>query len=139
LIQHFEGCRLKAYPDPASGGDPWTIGFGHTGSEVVPGYSITQPVADQLLRDDLARFEKGICTQINVPLRQEQFDALVSWSFNVGLGASGESTLRRRLNAGEDVNKVISEELPRWDSGGMPGLVRRRSAEVKLATTGIFP
>ena len=105
----------------------------------MPGYSITQPVADQLLRDDLARFEKGICTQINVPLRQEQFDALVSWSFNVGLGASGESTLRRRLNAGEDVNKVISEELPRWDSGGMPGLVRRRSAEVKLATTGIFP
>ena len=130
---------MQSYPDPASGGDPWTVGYGHTGPEVVPGYTISQPVADQLLRDDLDRFEKGISDQINVPLDQCEFDALVSWAFNCGLGATSDSTLRRRLNAGEDVNKVISEELPRWTSGGMPGLVRRREAEVKLATTGIFP
>ena len=139
MIKEFEGCRLQSYPDPASGGDPWTVGIGHTGPEVVPGYEITQAVANQLLRDDLDRFEKGISDQINVPLNQEQFDALVSWAFNCGLGATSDSTLRRRLNAGEDVNKVISEELPRWTSGGMPGLIRRRNAEVKLATTGQFP
>ena len=139
MIREFEGCRLQSYPDPASGGDPWTVGIGHTGPEVVPGYEITQAVANQLLRDDLDRFEKGISDQINVPLNQEQFDALVSWAFNCGLGATSYSTLRRRLNAGEDVNKVISEELPRWTSGGMPGLIRRRNAEVKLATTGQFP
>ena len=139
MIKEFEGCRLQSYPDPASGGDPYTVGIGHTGPEVVPGYEITQAVANQLLRDDLDRFEKGISDQINVPLNQEQFDALVSWAFNCGLGATSDSTLRRRLNAGEDVNKVISEELPRWTSGGMPGLIRRRNAEVKLATTGQFP
>ena len=115
------------------------MGYGHTGPEVVPGYEITQAVANQLLRDDLDRFERGIGEQIDVPLRQEQFDALVSWAFNCGLGATGDSTLRRRLNAGEDVNTVIAEELPRWTSGGMPGLVRRRDAEVRLATTGQFP
>ena len=136
LILHFEGCELTAYYCPAN---VLTIGAGHTGPDVYEGQQITQAVANQLLRDDLDRFEKGICDQIDVPLKQEQFDALVSWSFNVGLGASGESTLRRRLNAGEDVNTVISEELPRWTSGGMAGLVRRRNAEVKLATTGQFP
>ena len=100
---------------------------------------ITQARADELLAQDLERFEKGISDQINVPLTQVQFDALVSWAFNCGLGATADSTLRRRLNAGEDVNTVISQELPRWTSGGMAGLVRRRDAEVKLATTGQFP
>ena len=137
LIKHFESCKLTAYKLP--GEEFFTIGFGHYGPDVYEGQQITQAVANQLLRDDLDRFEKGICDQINVPLNQDQFDALVSWSFNCGLGATNDSTLRRRLNAGEDVNKVISEELPRWTSGGMPGLVRRREAEVKLATTGIFP
>ena len=136
LIREFEGCRLQSYLCPAS---IWTVGVGHTGPEVVEGLQITQAVANQMLRDDLDRFEKGICNQINVPLNQEQFDALVSWAFNCGLGATADSTLRRRLNAGEDINTVISEELPRWTSGGMAGLVRRRDAEVKLATTGFYP
>ena len=136
LILHYEGCELTAYVCPAG---VLTIGAGHTGPDVYEGQQITQAVANQLLRDDLDRFEKGICDQIDVPLKQEQFDALVSWAFNCGLGATGDSTLRRRLNAGEDVNTVISEELPRWTSGGMAGLVRRRDAEVKLATTGQFP
>lgn len=130
LIREFEGCRLDAYLCPAG---VLTIGVGHTGPDVYTGQKITQAVADQLLRDDLQRFEQGINSQIDVPLNQEQFDALVSWAFNCGLGATGDSTLRRRLNAGEDVNTVISEELPRWTSGGMAGLVRRRDAEVKLA------
>ena len=95
--------------------------------------TITEPEAEALLKKDLSRFEKGICDQIDVPINQNQFDALVSWAFNCGLGATADSTLRRRLNAGENVNKVISEELPRWTSGGMAGLVRRREAEVALA------
>ena len=136
LIREFEGCRLDAYVCPAG---VLTIGYGHTGPDVHDGQKITQAVANQLLRDDLDRFEKGITDQIDVTLSQEQFDALVSWAFNCGLGATADSTLRRRLNAGEDVNTVISEELPRWTSGGMAGLVRRRDAEVKLATTGQFP
>ena len=114
------------------------MGYGHTGPEVVPGYEITQAVANQLLRDDLDRFEKGISDQINVPLDQCEFDALVSWAFNCGLGATADSTLRRRLNAGENKPTVFAEELPRWTSGGMPGLVRRREAEVKLANEKRF-
>ena len=139
MIREFEGCRLQSYPDPASGGDPWTVGIGHTGPEVVPGYEITQAVANQLLRDDLDRFEKGISDQINVPLNQCEFDALVSWAFNCGLGATADSTLRRRLNAGENKPTVFAEELPRWTSGGMAGLIRRRDAEVKLANNKQFP
>ena len=94
-----------------------TIGTGHTGPDVYEGQKITQAVANQLLRDDLERFEKCIVSMIDVPLTQNQFDSLISWSFNVGAGAVQESTLRRRLNQGEDVNTVISEELPRWCNG----------------------
>ena len=115
------------------------MGFGHTGPEVVPGYTISQPVADQLLRDDLDRFEKAVITNIDVPLDQFEFDALVSFSFNCGAGALQESTLRKRLNRGEDKATVFSQELPRWTSGGMAGLVRRRDAEVKLANQKQFP
>ena len=136
LIKHFEGCRLDAYKCPAG---VWTVGFGHTGPEVVPGYCITQPVADQLLRDDLDRFEKAVITNIDVALDQCEFDALVSFTYNCGAGALAESTLRRRLNSGENKSLVFTEELPRWTSGGMAGLVRRRDAEVRLATTGQFP
>ena len=103
------------------------------------GQTYTQAECDALLAADLERFEKGISEQIDVPLKQEQYDALVSWAFNCGLGATADSTLRRRLNAGEDVNTVISQELPRWTSGGMAGLVRRRDAEVKLANQKQFP
>ena len=116
-----------------------TIGVGHTGPDVHEGQQITQAVANQLLRDDLDRFEKGISDQINVPLNQCEFDALVSWAFNCGLGATADSTLRRRLNAGENKPTVFAEELPRWTSGGMAGLIRRRDAEVKLANNKQFP
>ena len=130
LIKEFEGLELTAYVCPAG---VLTIGYGSTGSHVSSGMTITEPEAEALLKKDLSRFEKGICDQIDVPINQNQFDALISWAFNCGLGATADSTLRRRLNAGENVNKVISEELPRWTSGGMAGLVRRRDAEVALA------
>ena len=136
LIKEFEGCRLQSYLCPAS---IWTVGVGHTGPEVVEGLHITQAAANQLLRDDLDRFEKAVIANIDVPLDQFEFDALVSFSFNCGAGALQESTLRKRLNRGEDKATVFSQELPRWTSGGMAGLVRRRDAEVKLANQKSFP
>ena len=136
LIKEFEGCRLEAYVCPAG---VLTIGVGHTGPDVKPQMVITQSEADRLLQQDVQRFEKAVIDQINVPLDQCEFDALVSFAFNCGAGALSESTLRRRLNAGEEKPKVFAEELPRWTSGGMAGLVRRRDAEVKLANQKQFP
>ncbi len=130
LIKEFEGCRLEAYVCPAG---VLTIGVGHTGPDVKPQMMITQSEADQLLAQDVERFEKAVTDLIDVPLKQQEFDALVSFAFNCGAGALGESTLRRRLNAGEEKPKVFAEELPRWNNGGLAGLVRRREAEVKLA------
>lgn len=136
LLKEFEGCRLTAYTCPAG---VLTIGYGSTGPHVKPGMTISETEAEALLKQDLTRFEKGISEQINVPLDQCEFDALVSWAFNCGLGATADSTLRRRLNAGENKSTVFAEELPRWTSGGMAGLVRRRDAEVKLANQKQFP
>lgn len=136
LIREFEGCRLTAYLCPAK---VWTIGVGHTGPEVVQGMQISQAVANQLLRDDLKRFEKAVIELITVPLDQYEFDATVSFSFNVGAGALADSTFRRRLNAGEEKARVFAEELPRWTNNGLAGLVRRREAEVRLANDKLFP
>ena len=136
LIKEFEGCKLTSYYCPAN---VLTIGIGHTGPDVYEGQQITQAVANQLLRDDLNRFEQAVFKLIEAPLDQFEFDAITSFTYNCGEGALQESTLRRRLNAGEDKATVISEELPRWTSGGMAGLVRRRAAEVKLANEKRFP
>lgn len=135
LIKEFEGLSLTAYPDPGTGGKPWTIGYGHTGSDVFPGDVITEEEAEDLLRADLRYFEEGVDRLIPKLLCHE-FGALVSWGYNVGLGAVEDSTLRRRILAGEDHQIVIAEELPRWNKAGggvMPGLVRRRAAEVDFA------
>ena len=129
LIKSFEGCRLTAYVCPAG---VLTIGYGSTGPHVTPGKAITQAEADALLLKDVARFEKGVNDLIKVPLQQCQFDALASFAFNCGNGALEESTLRKRLNAGEDPNTVAKQELPRWTNQGLAGLVRRRTAEVNL-------
>lgn len=135
LIKEFEGLELRAYPDPGTGGQPYTIGYGHTGG-VKPGQVITAEQAEKFLVQDLERFERAVSDLITVPLAQEEFDALVSFTFNVGEGALRDSTLRKRLNAGGGA-EVFEQELPRWNKGGngvMPGLVRRRAAEVELAT-----
>jgi GH24 family phage-related lysozyme (muramidase) len=136
LIKKFEGLELKAYPDPGTGGEPYTIGYGHTGG-VKPGQVITAGQAEEFLVQDLKRFEHAVQDLITVPLAQEEFDALVSFTFNIGEGALRDSTLRKRLNAGGGA-EVFEQELPRWNKGGsgvMPGLVRRRAAEVELATS----
>jgi GH24 family phage-related lysozyme (muramidase) len=134
LIKDYEGLRLEAYYCPSG---ILTIGYGHTGPDVWVGMIIAESEAERLLQQDLVKFEDGVKESITVPLNQNQFDALVSFTYNVGIGALQNSTFRKRLNAGEDPNKVAEEELPRWNKGAngpLPGLTRRREAEVKLFT-----
>ena len=138
MIKSHEGLRLMAYADPGTGGEPWTIGYGHTGN-VRPGIAISEEQAEDLLREDLMRFEAGVEELLPIGLSQSEFDALVSFAFNVGIHALETSTLRRRLLAGEPCCQVYQEELKRWNKGGsgvMPGLVRRRQEEADLACLG---
>ena len=134
LLKTWEGCRLSAYPDPASGGDPWSIGYGHTGAEVVPGLTISQEQADAWLEQDAAESASAIDRLLSgVVLTPRQRDALISFCFNVGAGAFTASTLVRRLKGGEAVATVLAQELPRWvhgPHGPLPGLVNRRQAEL---------
>ena len=133
LVKEFEGLRLDSYLCPAG---VWTIGYGSTGDHVYPGQRITEPEAEELLRKDLWRFEDCVSSQVKVSLSDNEYAALVSFAFNCGCGAFQGSTLLRRLNAGEPKPRVFSEELPKWVRGGgkvLPGLVRRRDAEIALA------
>ncbi|OQS34560.1 lysozyme [Chromobacterium haemolyticum] len=130
LIQQFEGLRLKAYQDAVG---VWTIGYGHTGPDVTPGLVITQAQADALLARDLSRFETGVTRLAAVPLHQNQFDALVSFSYNLGLGSLQNSTLLRLLNQRDYAGAAA--QFPRWNKAGgkvLPGLTRRRAAEQAL-------
>ena len=139
LIKRFEGLRLEAYVCPAG---VLTIGYGSTGDHVYPGQVITEPEAEELLRKDLWRFEDCVSNAVKVPLTDNEYAALVSFTFNVGCGALKDSTLLKRLNAGEPKSRVFSEELPRWNKGAgaeLEGLTRRRQAEVDLALSGSVP
>jgi len=132
LVKTFEGCVLKAYPDPASGGDPWTIGYGHTGPEVKPGLSITQGQADAYLASDLAAFGAGVVKLCPVAT-DNQFAALVSFAYNLGLGSLKDSTLRRMHNEGDHTG--AAGQFGRWNKARgkiMAGLTKRRAAEAKV-------
>lgn len=111
-----------------------TIGYGHT-SGVFEGQTITEEDAEELLRKDLMWFEQEVVKLILPKLTQNEFDAIVSFTFNVGSGALAESTFRRRINSGEPKALCFQEEFVRWTSGGIPGLIRRRAAEIELATS----
>ncbi|KNC16744.1 lysozyme [Pseudomonas sp. RIT-PI-a] len=129
LIKSAEGLRLKAYPDPGTGGLPWTIGYGST-SGVTRNMVITEAQAEQMLAADLVRFERIVERLVRVPLNQGQFDALVSFTYNVGEGNFTKSTLLRKLNAGDTPGGA--EQFSRWVNAGgkvLPGLVNRRAAE----------
>lgn len=133
LVQEFEGCKLEAYPDPGTGGEPFTVGWGSTGPDIGPGTVWTQEEADARFLDDLSKFADGVDRLVRVPLTDNQFAALVSFAYNVGLGALAGSTLLRKLNAGD--YQGAADQLPRWKKGGgrvLPGLVRRRAAEREL-------
>jgi lysozyme len=130
LIKEFEGLKLRAYLCPAK---VWTIGYGSTGPHVTAGKVITNAEAEDLLKEDLARFERAVTGFVTVPLTQNQYDALVSFAFNVGISALERSTLLRRVNA-KRFDDVPAEFL-KWNrAGGRPlaGLTRRRAAEAAL-------
>jgi len=129
LIKKFEGCRLTAYKCPAG---VWTIGYGHTNG-VKKGQKITQKQAELFLREDIKKFENGVKKYVSVPLTQNQFDALVSFCYNCGLGAFKDSTLRKKLNAKDYAG--AAKELLRWNKSNgvvLEGLKRRRNAEKVL-------
>ncbi|CAI2407367.1 Phage-related lysozyme (muraminidase) [Serratia liquefaciens] len=132
FIKGFESLELVAYPDPGTGGKPWTIGWGHTkgGKQ---GDRITQEQAEQFLSDDLAVFELTVSSAIKRPMTQNQFDAMVSLAFNIGGPNFAQSTLVKNFNTG-DVQGA-ADQFPRWKfSAGkvMPGLVKRRAAEREM-------
>ena len=133
LIKRFEGCKLTSYPDPATGGDPWTVGYGHTGPEVGPGLVIDDERADDMLRPDLEKFEKCVDKVLMVPVTQQQFDACVSLAFNIGCRNFQGSTLIKKLNAQDDSG--AADQFLRWNMAAgkeMLGLTRRRRAERDL-------
>ena len=130
LIKKFEGLRLEAYLCPAG---VWTIGYGHT-KGVKKGQVITQLEADNLLKEDLSSFEKGVTSLIKSNINQNQFDSLVSFAFNLGLANLKSSTLLKKVNSNPN-DKTIVDEFLKWIyAGGKPleGLKRRRQAEAYL-------
>ena len=136
MIKHHEGVRQQPYQDPIG---LWTVGVGHLigdGKTLPKQWSKTLSMeeVDHILKEDLNRFERGVNTLIPITrLTQNQFDALVSFSFNVGLGNLQASTLRAKLNRGE--YEGAANEFPKWRKAGgrvLAGLVRRRADEKNL-------
>lgn len=132
LIKSFEGCRLKAYKCPAG---VWTIGYGHTAG-VKEGDTITQETADEYLRNDLAKYEKAVDNYNGIyHFNQNQFDALVSFTYNCGVG-----NLKNLTQSGKRTLTQISAKLPLYNKAGgvvLRGLQRRRAAEKDLFDTPI--
>lgn len=132
FIKGFEQLRLKAYPDPGTGGKPWTIGWGHT-KGVMQGDRITQEQAEAFFSEDLAVFELTVNSAIKRMMTQNQFDSMVSLAFNIGGPAFAGSTLVKKFNAGD--TRGAADEFPKWrNSAGkvMPGLAKRRAAEREM-------
>jgi GH24 family phage-related lysozyme (muramidase) len=137
LIAKFEGLRLKAYPDPGTGNEPWTIGYGTTvypdGRKVKKGDVITKAQALEYLQYDTTKFANAVGQVVGVPLNQNRFDSLVSFTYNVGISAFSRSTLLRKVNARE--YEAASAEFDKWVYAAgrvLPGLVNRRKAERDL-------
>jgi len=129
LIKEFEGLELKAYLCPAK---VWTIGYGSTGPHVAPGMVITEAQADALLQKDLDRFEAAVAED-TPGATQNQFDAMVSLAFNIGIGAFEKSSVLRLHLAGD--HRAAAEAFGMWVRGGgrvLPGLQRRRAKEADL-------
>lgn len=133
LIKRFEGLRLEAYQDE---GGVWTIGYGHT-KGVKRGHTITEEQAEAFLREDLASVRKAIKLYVKVPLSQRQYDALASWTFNLGVGNLRSSTLLKVINRRD--YEGVPEQIVRWNKVKVDGkfkvsrgLVRRRTAEAAM-------
>ncbi len=134
LIKQFEGCKLTAYQDSVG---VWTIGYGWTqpveGKPIRAGMTIKQETAERLLKTGLVSYESDLSRLVKVGLTQGQFDALVSFTYNLGARSLSTSTLLRKLNAGDYTG--AADEFMRWNKAGgkvLKGLTRRREAERAL-------
>ena len=134
LIKQFEGCKLTAYQDSVG---VWTIGYGWTkpvdGKPIRAGMTIKQETAERLLKTGLVSYENDVSRLVKVDLTQGQFDALVSFTYNLGVRSLSTSTLLRKLNAGDYAG--AADEFLRWNKAGgkvLNGLTRRREAERAL-------
>jgi GH24 family phage-related lysozyme (muramidase) len=139
LIKQFEGCakkrpdgKFEAYPDPGTGGDPWTIGWGSTGKDIKRGLVWTQAQCDERFDRHVQEFVRDVNTALaGAPATQNQFDALVSFHYNTG--AIFKATLTKLHKAGKYTDAAA--EFGKWVNAGgrrMAGLVRRRDAEAAL-------
>ncbi|MEP8955170.1 lysozyme [Enterobacter hormaechei] len=134
LIKQFEGCKLTAYQDSVG---VWTIGYGWTqpvdGKPIRAGMTIKQETAERLLKNGLVSYESDVSRLVKVGVNQGQFDALVSFTYNLGARSLSTSTLLRKLNAGDYAG--AADEFMRWNKAGgkvLNGLTRRREAERAL-------
>jgi len=138
LIKSFEGLRLKAYPDPGTNGEPYTIGFGTTVyngvQKVKLGDVIDESQAESYLLFDVNQFSKGVSKLIKKPLSDNQFGAITSFAYNVGIPNLRSSTLLKKVN--NDPNDYsIRDEFMKWNKAAgkvLSGLTRRRKAEADL-------
>jgi lysozyme len=132
MTKAFEGLSLKAYQDCAG---VWTIGYGHVGPSLIAGMKISEADAEALLRADLVDAVNCVNRAVNVPIRQNQFDALVDFCFNAGRGNLLQSTLLRKVNLGDF--RGAAAQFGLWVHAGgevVAGLVRRRKAEAEMFT-----
>ncbi len=130
LIKQHEGCKLKAYKDSVG---VWTVGYGHTGSDVYAGLAISQDRAEELLQQDLSKFEAGVEDLVFLDINDNQFSALVCFAYNVGLNNLRHSTLLNLLNDGKF--EAAAGQFIRWNKAGgkvLDGLTSRRVDEASL-------
>lgn len=131
LIKQFEGCKLQAYPDPATGGAPWTIGYGATGPWIAKGTVWTQAQAEADLIERVTALEHFIDEKVKWELTDEEMGAIISLVYNIGNGNFNSSTLLKDLNACKIEEAAL--EFPKWNKAAghiMKGLVTRRGGEM---------
>lgn len=132
-IKRHEGCKLTAYPDPGTGGDPWTVGYGATGPDIHEGTVWTQEEADSDLAKRLNTLGERVDSVVKVEINDNQKAALCSFAYNVGMGNLKSSTLLRLLNEGN--YDGAAEQFKEWNKAAgrvLQGLVTRRQAEAEL-------
>ncbi len=137
LVKKWEGVKLAAYPDPGTGGDPWTIGYGATGPGIKKGVTWTQKQADDRLAEDIGKFIGGVAALLKRPATDAQLGAMASLAYNIGLGAFGRSTLLRMFNAGNTAG--AAKQFSVWIRAGgrvMQGLINRRADERRVFEGG---
>ena len=130
IVTRFEGCELKSYQCPAG---VWTIGYGCTGGNIVPGLVITEEVAEEWLHRDLTEVMGRVLKLIQIPLSDNELAAILSFVYNVGIGNFQSSTMYRKLLSHDYAG--AADEFPRWTRAAgkvLPGLIKRRAAEKEL-------